>query len=163
MFGRRVESTWEVGAPVRYWGRDGALSDSGISSPKDFEGRTVGFKVFPAPEYLGMLKAAGVNRARINEVGVGFDPRVLTERKVDVLPVFRSNEPDQIRGLGFEVRTFDPADYGVVLAELQQKREVHESTRRRLQARAYAHTAAYDAAIAGWLAEQQEREHPERD
>ncbi len=48
----------------------------------------------------------------------------------------------------------DPADYGVVLAELQQKREVHESTRRRLQARAYAHTAAYDAAIAGWLAAQ---------
>lgn len=23
MFGRRVESTWEVGAPVRYTGRDG--------------------------------------------------------------------------------------------------------------------------------------------
>jgi phosphoribosylaminoimidazolecarboxamide formyltransferase/IMP cyclohydrolase len=55
----------------------------------------------------------------------------------------------------------DPADYGMVLAELQQKREVHESTRRRLQARAFAHTAAYDAAIAGWLAEQIARAHPE--
>jgi phosphoribosylaminoimidazolecarboxamide formyltransferase/IMP cyclohydrolase len=55
----------------------------------------------------------------------------------------------------------DPADYGVVLAELQQKREVHESTRRRLQARAYAHTAAYDSAISGWLAEQLARAHPE--
>ena len=55
----------------------------------------------------------------------------------------------------------DPADYGVVLAELQQKREVHESTRRRLQARAYAHTAAYDAAISGWLAEELARAHPE--
>ena len=29
MFGRRVESTWEVGAAVRYLGRDGKLSDSG--------------------------------------------------------------------------------------------------------------------------------------
>jgi uncharacterized protein YndB with AHSA1/START domain len=29
MFGRRVESTWEVGAPVRYYGRDGNMSDSG--------------------------------------------------------------------------------------------------------------------------------------
>ncbi|HKW46373.1 MAG TPA: SRPBCC family protein [Gemmatimonadaceae bacterium] len=29
MFGRRVESTWKVGAPVRYIGREGALSDSG--------------------------------------------------------------------------------------------------------------------------------------
>jgi uncharacterized protein YndB with AHSA1/START domain len=29
MFGRRVESTWAVGAPVRYWGREGSVSDSG--------------------------------------------------------------------------------------------------------------------------------------
>jgi uncharacterized protein YndB with AHSA1/START domain len=29
MFGRRVESTWKVGAPVKYWGRDGKVSDSG--------------------------------------------------------------------------------------------------------------------------------------
>jgi len=29
MFGRRVESTWKVGAPVRYIGREGTLSDSG--------------------------------------------------------------------------------------------------------------------------------------
>jgi len=48
----------------------------------------------------------------------------------------------------------DPADYKTVLAELQQKREVHISTQRRLQARAFAHTAAYDSAIASWLAEQ---------
>ncbi|HET9752601.1 MAG TPA: bifunctional phosphoribosylaminoimidazolecarboxamide formyltransferase/IMP cyclohydrolase [Myxococcales bacterium] len=54
----------------------------------------------------------------------------------------------------------DPADYGMVLAELQQKREVHESTRRRLQARAYAHTAAYDSAISGWLSEQLARANP---
>ena len=27
MFGRRVESTWAVGAPVRYIGRDGNVSD----------------------------------------------------------------------------------------------------------------------------------------
>src|ERR1700716_3271197 len=53
----------------------------------------------------------------------------------------------------------DPADYSMVLAELQQKREVHVSTRRRLQARAFAHTAAYDSAIAGWLAEQLALEH----
>jgi len=55
----------------------------------------------------------------------------------------------------------DPADYGVVLAELQQKREVHVSTRRRLQGRAFAHTAAYDAAIGSWLSEQLALEHKE--
>ena len=55
----------------------------------------------------------------------------------------------------------DPGDYGLVLAELQQKRQIHESTRRRLQARAFAHTAAYDAAIAGYLSEQLAREAKE--
>ena len=35
MFGRRVESTWAVGAPVRYIGRDGNLSDSGTVLESD--------------------------------------------------------------------------------------------------------------------------------
>jgi len=35
MFGRRVESTWAVGAPVRYMGRDGNLSDSGTVLESD--------------------------------------------------------------------------------------------------------------------------------
>lgn len=90
-----------------------ALSDSGIATPKDFEGKTVGFKVFPSPEYLGMLKAAGVDRTKVKEVSVGFDPRILTERRVDVLPVFRSNEPDTLQRLGFSLTVWDPADFGV--------------------------------------------------
>ena len=90
-----------------------ALADSGINSPKDFEGRTVGYKVFPAPEYLGMLKAAGVDRGKVKEVGVSFDPRILTEKRVDVLPVFKSNEPDTLQRLGFALKVWDPADYGV--------------------------------------------------
>lgn len=90
-----------------------ALADSPINSPKDFEGKTVGFKVFPSPEYLGTLKAAGVDRGKVREVNVGFDPRVLTEKRVDVLPVFRSNEPDTLRRLGFALKTWDPADFGV--------------------------------------------------
>jgi phosphoribosylaminoimidazolecarboxamide formyltransferase/IMP cyclohydrolase len=48
----------------------------------------------------------------------------------------------------------DPADYALVLSELQAKKEVSAPTRARLQARAFAHTAAYDAAIASWLSEQ---------
>jgi ABC-type nitrate/sulfonate/bicarbonate transport system substrate-binding protein len=90
-----------------------ALAGSGIASPKDFEGKTVGYKVFPAPEYLALLQAAGVDRDKVQEVGVGFDPRILTEGRVDVLPVFRSNEPDTLRRLGFELTMWDPADHGV--------------------------------------------------
>jgi phosphoribosylaminoimidazolecarboxamide formyltransferase/IMP cyclohydrolase len=51
----------------------------------------------------------------------------------------------------------DPGDYGAVLAELQQHLALSAPTRARLQLKAFAHTAAYDAAIAAWLAEQQAR------
>lgn len=43
-----------------------------------------------------------------------FDPRILCERRVDVLPVFLSNEPNLIRKqCGMAVTIWDPADYGV--------------------------------------------------
>lgn len=45
----------------------------------------------------------------------------------------------------------DPADYERVLAEIEAHGEVTIATRRELAAKAYAHTAAYDAAISGTL------------
>ncbi|AKT40671.1 bifunctional phosphoribosylaminoimidazolecarboxamide formyltransferase/IMP cyclohydrolase [Chondromyces crocatus] len=45
----------------------------------------------------------------------------------------------------------DPRDYEVVLDELEQSGEVSASTRRRLAAKAFAHTAAYDGAVSGYL------------
>src|SRR5258706_6042215 len=45
----------------------------------------------------------------------------------------------------------DPADYDGVLAEIPAEGEVSLSTRKRLAAKAFAHTAAYDGAIAGYL------------
>jgi phosphoribosylaminoimidazolecarboxamide formyltransferase / IMP cyclohydrolase len=54
----------------------------------------------------------------------------------------------------------DPDDYEAVLAELEQGGGVGEETRRRLMRKAFAHTAAYDAAIAGWLAAQAQEPFP---
>ncbi|HUP69177.1 MAG TPA: bifunctional phosphoribosylaminoimidazolecarboxamide formyltransferase/IMP cyclohydrolase [Acidimicrobiales bacterium] len=45
----------------------------------------------------------------------------------------------------------DPADYGPVLDELRRDGELSEETRRRLARAAFAHTAAYDAAIVSWF------------
>src|ERR687885_468206 len=39
-------------------------ADSDIHSPRDWQGRLVGFKVEPAPDYLAMLAAAGVDRSK---------------------------------------------------------------------------------------------------
>ena len=45
----------------------------------------------------------------------------------------------------------DPADYPAVWAEIESDGEVSAATRRSLAAKVFAHTAAYDASIAGWL------------
>jgi len=89
------------------------LESSDIQSPKDFEGRSVGYKVYQTPDYLAMLAINGVDRSRIQEVPVGFDPRLLAAGKVDVYPVFESNEPDTLQRLGGPTRLFRPSDYGV--------------------------------------------------
>ncbi|MGH9062492.1 MAG: bifunctional phosphoribosylaminoimidazolecarboxamide formyltransferase/IMP cyclohydrolase, partial [Acidimicrobiales bacterium] len=45
----------------------------------------------------------------------------------------------------------DPADYGRVLEELRAGGSLSDETRRRLARAAFAHTAAYDDAIVGWM------------
>ena len=45
----------------------------------------------------------------------------------------------------------DPGDYDTVLAELASGEMLGAETRRRLARKAFAHTAAYDAAIVSWL------------
>jgi phosphoribosylaminoimidazolecarboxamide formyltransferase/IMP cyclohydrolase len=52
----------------------------------------------------------------------------------------------------------DPADYAGVLAELATG-SVSEATRRRLAAKAFGHTAQYDALVSGWLRRQQDDTH----
>ena len=48
-----------------------ALSDSGISEPKDWEGKTFGYKGTIPPEYLAIVNSARVDRSKIQEVRVG--------------------------------------------------------------------------------------------
>ncbi|MDP1962139.1 MAG: bifunctional phosphoribosylaminoimidazolecarboxamide formyltransferase/IMP cyclohydrolase, partial [Reyranella sp.] len=57
----------------------------------------------------------------------------------------------------------DPADYAAVIAELaSNKGATTLALRRRLAAKAYARTASYDSAIAGWFAKQEGDTFPER-
>jgi ABC-type nitrate/sulfonate/bicarbonate transport system substrate-binding protein len=90
-----------------------ALKDSGIKTPKDWEGKTVGYKGTPPPDLYALLNAAGADVNKVNLVNVGFDPRVLTEGQVDVYPLFKSNEPYLIQKWGYEITLWDAADYGV--------------------------------------------------
>ncbi|KYF72569.1 bifunctional phosphoribosylaminoimidazolecarboxamide formyltransferase/IMP cyclohydrolase [Sorangium cellulosum] len=54
----------------------------------------------------------------------------------------------------------DPADYDAVLAEIDRAGEVSSATRRRLATKAFAHTAAYDGMVAGYLSSLPEEGEP---
>jgi ABC-type nitrate/sulfonate/bicarbonate transport system substrate-binding protein len=88
-------------------------ADSPIRTLKDWEGRLVGYKSTVSADYLALLQVGGVDRSKVKEVAVGFDPRVLADGRVDVYPVFTANEPDTLARLGVPVRLFDPTSLGV--------------------------------------------------
>ena len=90
-----------------------ALASSGMQTPLDWEGHLVGYKGTPPPDLFAMLQVLGADMSRIELVNVGFDPRLLTEGKVDVYPVYKSNEPYLLRSWGYDILLWDPADYGV--------------------------------------------------
>jgi len=90
-----------------------ALKESGLSTPKDWEGHLVGYKGTPPPDLFALLNAAGADVNKIQLVNVGFDPRLLVEGKVDVYPLFKSNEPFLLRSWGYNIVLWDAADYSV--------------------------------------------------
>jgi ABC-type nitrate/sulfonate/bicarbonate transport system substrate-binding protein len=90
-----------------------ALAQSGITTPQQWAGHQVGYKGTPPPDLFAILDAAGLSPDDVSLVNVGFDPRVLTERLVDVYPVYKSNEPYLLRSWGYEPVLWDAADYGV--------------------------------------------------
>ena len=91
-----------------------AHAGSGIESPADFAGRSVGFKAGVVPaELLALLASVNLTKDDVDLIGVPFDERVFLDGGVDVFPVFLSNEPNRIRTAGFEINVFDPADHGV--------------------------------------------------
>jgi phosphoribosylaminoimidazolecarboxamide formyltransferase / IMP cyclohydrolase len=56
----------------------------------------------------------------------------------------------------------DPTDYEQVITELKETGETKHETRRRLAAKVFRHTAAYDALIAGYMTELTDEETPEK-
>jgi ABC-type nitrate/sulfonate/bicarbonate transport system substrate-binding protein len=92
-------------------------SDSDIEGPEDFVGKRVG--VFYGDnvetEYRALLAAAGVERSRINEVPAQFNLEPFLSRRVDVWPVYVTDQPDLARQQGARVNLILARDYGVML------------------------------------------------
>jgi phosphoribosylaminoimidazolecarboxamide formyltransferase/IMP cyclohydrolase len=110
------------------------------------------------PDHMETIAAHGI--APIDLVVVNLYPFARTVAKPDVtiedaIENIDIGGPSMVRsaaknhhGVAIVV---DPADYAVVLEELETRGTLALGTRRRLAAKAFAHTAAYDAGIADYL------------
>ncbi|HEY0780581.1 MAG TPA: bifunctional phosphoribosylaminoimidazolecarboxamide formyltransferase/IMP cyclohydrolase, partial [Gemmatirosa sp.] len=119
------------------------------------------------PEHVATIAEHGI--APIDVVAVNLYPFRETVARADVTPAEAVEQidiggPSMLRSAAknFDAVTVvvDPADYPSVLEALGTGGDA--GLRRRLAAKVYAHTAAYDAAIAAWFAEEDGDRFPER-
>ena len=116
------------------------------------------------PEHLAALEEHGIER--IDLVVVNLYPFRETVARGDasaeeIVEMIDIGGPSMVRAaaknFGGVAVVVDPADYAGVLAALERGGGVLGGERRReLAAKAFAHTAAYDAAVAAWFARGEE-------
>ncbi|MCI0346950.1 MAG: bifunctional phosphoribosylaminoimidazolecarboxamide formyltransferase/IMP cyclohydrolase, partial [Chloroflexi bacterium] len=110
------------------------------------------------PEHLAQLAEAGIGLIDLVVVNlypfreaVAKDlpwPEVVEQIDIGGPTLVRASAKNH-GGVGIVV---DPGRYDAVLTEIRAEGGLTAETRRRLAAEAFAHTAAYDAAIARWMA-----------
>ena len=94
-----------------------SLKDKNITSPKDLEGKTVGYAGTELSEALvrSIMKDSGADPDSVNMVDVGFDlMSSMTTGNVDAtIGCLVNHEVPQLEKEGFEVNYFFPDDFGV--------------------------------------------------
>ena len=94
-----------------------SLKDKNITSPKDLEGKTVGYAGTELSEALirSIMKDSGADPDSVNLVDVGFDlMSSMTTGNVDAtIGCLVNHEVPQMEKEGFEVNYFFPDDFGV--------------------------------------------------
>jgi phosphoribosylaminoimidazolecarboxamide formyltransferase/IMP cyclohydrolase len=111
------------------------------------------------PEHLAQLAEQGIEPFDLLVVNLyPFRETVASGAGVDeVIEKIDIGGPAMVRAAAKNFESVgvvvDPSRYGDVLDELRDRRGLTRETRERLAAAAFAHTAAYDAAVAGWFAD----------
>lgn len=120
------------------------------------------------PEHMATLTELGITP--IDLVVVNLYPFKETIAKPDVafedaIENIDIGGPSMIRAAAKNAASVgvvvDPADYQMVAAELRDHGKLSAATRTRLQAKAFRHTAAYDALIAQYLTAREGTKFPE--
>jgi NitT/TauT family transport system substrate-binding protein len=97
-----------------------SLKESGIETPQDFVGKTVGIEratdgteINVGILYKAMMNKLGIDLNKVDEVTIGFDANELLAGETDVSSGYIINEPYGVIEAGKEVNTILVADYGV--------------------------------------------------
>lgn len=89
-----------------------SLTDSGITEPKDLEGRRFGMSQTDARVYTPFFELAGVDISKIDVVSTGADPASLVSGEVDAMSATLPNQPVAVRAQGYATNQIRLADYG---------------------------------------------------
>lgn len=93
------------------------LEDSSIQSPKDLEGKKVGYPGIPLNEALleTMVKHDGGDFSKVEMIDVGFElgSSIVSEKVDAVVGAYINHEVPVLKSKGYETRYFNPVDYGV--------------------------------------------------
>ncbi|MFS0574063.1 ABC transporter substrate-binding protein [Sporosarcina sp. 179-K 3D1 HS] len=93
------------------------LQSSGIASPKDLEGKTVGFTGIPLNEAMleTMMETDGADYSKVEMVDVGFEltSSLVSEKTDAVIGAYINHEVPLLEHEGFPTGHIDPTEYGV--------------------------------------------------
>lgn len=93
------------------------LPDAGIASPKDLEGKTVGYPGIPLNESIitAMVTNDGGDPAKVNMIDIGFTlSSSLVSGNVDaIVGAYINHEVPSLAHEGYETNNLNPTDYGV--------------------------------------------------
>lgn len=88
------------------------LKDSGITEPKDLEGKRLGVYETDARTYEPFFELTGVDIDKVTMVTGATDPASLVSGEVDAITAALANQPIAIRAQGIEVNEIRLGDYG---------------------------------------------------
>lgn len=93
------------------------MEDSEIQSPKDLEGKTVGYPGIPLNESLiqSMVKADGGNPDNVEMIDVGFElgSSIVSEKVDAVIGAYINHEVPVLKHQGYETRNLNPTEHGI--------------------------------------------------
>ena len=91
-----------------------ALKESGIASMEDLKGKRVGIPMLSGASYIGfeaMLGLSGMKDSDVKLESVGYtQSELLVTGKIDAAVIYTTNEPEQLKALGYDFNLFTVAD-----------------------------------------------------